>query len=63
MMKCPLCGKNDKFEVGYCIGVNPWLWFGCDRCGLYKAADNIKDLIKEFNSTKQKEWLLKLAIL
>ena len=48
-MNCPICRKSDKFEVGYSIGsIDTWLWFGCDRCGVHKSANNIGGLIDKF---------------
>jgi len=68
--KCPKCQKEDMFDVGYSrrAGELPhrhsvisltaanrsWLWFGCDRCGIYVVEFNIKGLIDKFKEIRSK---------
>ena len=54
-IKCPVCNKEDKFELGYSRGIDSWLWFGCDRCGIYKAEFTIKDLVAEYHKLRCEE--------
>jgi len=67
-IKCPKCQKEDMFDVGYSRRAEElphrhsvisqkaanhfWLWFGCDRCGIYVVEFNIKGLLDKFKEIR-----------